>query len=259
MLDDTHQALFNDVCEKEVMDKEAKLFYEMMDSAKKPLHDHTMVSQLDGIGRLLGLKSELNRSRAGFDKLLTVVGTLLPKGHCLPTGMYESQKLFRALKMPYEQIHACPNGCVLFRKEHADAKYCLKCKSSRYEEVPTGDGQLKQLDIAQKILRYLPFVPRTQRLYMTEESAKQMTWHKKGKRYSPDKMIHPSDAEAWQYFDGKHPEKADEAHNVRVALATDGFNPYGMSTAAYTCWPMFIVPLNLPPVSPFNGTPYSCH
>ena len=62
MLDDTHQALFNDACEKEAMDKEAKLFYEMMDSAKKPLHDHTTVSQLDGIGRLLGLKSELNMS-----------------------------------------------------------------------------------------------------------------------------------------------------------------------------------------------------
>jgi hypothetical protein len=35
-------------------------------------------------------------------------------------------------------------------------------------------------------------------------------------------MIHPSDGEAWQYFDGQHPEKAGEAHNVRVALATDG-------------------------------------
>ena len=40
-------------------------------------------------------------------------------------------------------------------------------------------------------------------------------------------MIHPSDGEAWIRFNDKHRDKADKARNVRVALATDGFNPYG--------------------------------
>ena len=101
--------------------------------------------------------------------------------------------------------------------------------------------------IPMKILRYLPFLLRIQRLYMIEESAKQMTWHKNGKRYNPDKMVHPSNAEAWTYFNDKHRDKAAEARNVRVALATDGFNPYGMVAASYTCWSMFVIPLNLPP------------
>jgi hypothetical protein len=82
---------------------------------------------------------------------------------------------------------------------------------------------------------------------MTEETTKQMTWHKNGKRYNPDKMVHPSDDEAWTSFNEKHHEKSDEAHNVRVALATDGFNPYGMMVAPYTYWPVFVIPLNLPP------------
>ena len=73
--------------------------------------------------------------------MLTVIGTLLLEGHILPKCMYESQKLLRALKMPYEQIHACPKGCVLFRKHHADAKYYPKCESSRFLEVDSGDGQ----------------------------------------------------------------------------------------------------------------------
>ena len=60
------------------------------------------------------MKSELNISRDSFDKMLIVIGTLLPEGHILPKSMYDSQKLLRALKMPYEQIHACPKGCVLF-------------------------------------------------------------------------------------------------------------------------------------------------
>ena len=40
-----------------------------------------------------------------------------------------------------------------------------------------------------------------------------MTWHKNGKRYNPDKMVHPSDGEAWIRFNDKHRDKADEAHN----------------------------------------------
>jgi hypothetical protein len=51
------------------------------------------------------------------------------------------------------------------------------------------------------ILHHLPFIPRIQRLYMTEKSVKQMTCHKNGKRYNPDKMVHASDGEAWKHFD----------------------------------------------------------
>jgi hypothetical protein len=158
-------------------------------------------------------------SRDAFDGLLTVIGSLLPDDHVLPKSMYEAQKLLRALKMTYELIHACPKDCVLFRKEYTEAKYCPKCKSSRFMEVDSGDGQKRQLDIPLTILQHLPFIPRIQRLYMTEESAKQMTWHKNGKRYNPDKMVHASDGEAWKHFDVIHCEKAEEARNVRVALA----------------------------------------
>jgi hypothetical protein len=115
MLEYAHQALFNDTRDQEV-EEEAKLFYKMMDSAKIPLHDNTTVSQLDAIGRLLGVKSELNISRAGFNRLLVVVGSLLPKGHSLPTSMNESTTLFKALHMLYEQIDACVIGVSYLRR-----------------------------------------------------------------------------------------------------------------------------------------------
>jgi hypothetical protein len=79
-----------------------------------------------------------------------------------------------------------------------------------------------------------------------------MTWHKNGKWYNPRKMVHPADAEAWMYFNEQHPDKAEEARNVHVTLATDGFNTYGMMAAPYTCWPVFVIPLNLPPAAPFS-------
>ena len=82
----------------------------------------------------------------------------------------------------------------------------MKCKSSRFLEVDSGDGQKRQLVIPVKILWYLPFIPRIQRLYMTEDSVKQMTWHKNGRRYNPEKLVHPSNGEVhlvdegWQVF-----------------------------------------------------------
>jgi hypothetical protein len=71
MLDDAQQAHFDEAREKEEMEATTQAFLDMMDSAQKPLHDATTVSQLDAIGRLMGLKSDLNMSREGFDKMLT--------------------------------------------------------------------------------------------------------------------------------------------------------------------------------------------
>jgi hypothetical protein len=118
------------------------------------------VSQLDAIGHLMALKCKFGISRDGFNEMLVVIGTLLPKEHSLPQSSYKAQKLIRVLKMPYEAIDACTKGCVLFQKEHADAKYCLKCKSSRYLELDSSGGHKRQLDVLVKILRYLPFIPR---------------------------------------------------------------------------------------------------
>jgi hypothetical protein len=58
---------------------------------------------------------------------------------------------------------------------------CPKCKSSRYVEVYMGDGTTEQNEnIPMKVLRNLLIIPKLQWLFMFEESAKQMTWHKEG-------------------------------------------------------------------------------
>ena len=229
------------------VDKSTKEFYDTLFASQKTLHAHTKVSQLDSISRLMAVKSHYNVSINCFDAFLHVIASLLPESHILPKNMYESKKILSSLKIEYTPIDVCPKGCMLFRKEHIGEKYCLKCKSSRYMEVDNGDGQKTQLTVAKKVLRYLPFLPRIQRLFMTNESAQQMRWPIDGKRYRPEKMVHPSDGVAWQKFIKKYPEKAGTNRSVAVALSTDGFNPYGMSACTYSCWPMFVIPLNLPP------------
>src|SRR4051812_32300868 len=90
-------------------------------------------------------------------------------------------KSSRYLRCPMSR-YMLENGCALFRKEYADEDYCPKCKSSRYVVVDNGEGEKTQTKIPVNFLRYLPVIPRIQRLYMMEETAIQMTWHKYGKR-----------------------------------------------------------------------------
>jgi hypothetical protein len=99
-LGDYHEAAFaegpTEEGEEEKEDAEeepeptAKVFYEMLSSAQKLLHEKATVSQLDAIGRLMGLKSQFNMSRAHFDATLAVIFGLLLQGHILPSSFYES-------------------------------------------------------------------------------------------------------------------------------------------------------------------------
>jgi hypothetical protein len=156
MIDDFHEAHFQGERPEEP-EPSAKAYYDMLAAAQKPLHQHTNLSQLDSIGRLMAVKSQHNLSRECFDALVTVFGDMLPKGHILPKNMYEAQKVLRALEMPYEKIQDCSNGCVLFRKDHEEAMHCPKCKASWYIEVDSGEGRPKtQLTILVSVPRYLP-------------------------------------------------------------------------------------------------------
>jgi hypothetical protein len=48
-------------------------------------------------------------------------------------------------------------------------------------------------------------------------------------------MSHLADGEAWQDFDRKYPNFAKDARNLRLGLATDGFNPFSEKTLNTTC------------------------
>ena len=78
----------------------------------------------------------------------------------------------KELNMDYQKIECCPKICLLFWKQFAEDKYCTMCKASRYEEVTGKDGQVRQSKIPKSILRYLPFIKRIQRLYLSEETTR---------------------------------------------------------------------------------------
>ncbi|CAM8876553.1 unnamed protein product [Rhodiola kirilowii] len=73
-----------------------------------------------------------------------------------------------------------------------------------------------------------------------------MRWH--GERKVKNGLLrHPADGEAWYDLDKKNSDFAQDVRNVRLGLATDGFNPFGAAALSHSTWPIVVMPYNLPP------------
>ena len=72
-----------------------------------------------------------------------------------------------------------------------------------------------------------------------------MKWHVDGCMRG-EMMRHPVDSLAWKNFDKVHPSFAQEPQNVRLGLASDGFNHFGNMSISFSMWPVVLIPYNLP-------------
>ncbi|XP_042396485.1 uncharacterized protein LOC121986592 [Zingiber officinale] len=155
------------------------------------------------------------------------------------------RKLLKPFDLGYEKIHACPNDCCLFRKELKDLDSCPKCGSSRWKVDKVTTKVCK--GVPEKVLRYFPVIPRLKRMFKSEQKAEDLIWHSNHK--SHDYMMrHPVDSIAWDTINHKWPAFASDPRNLRLGLATDGFNPFGDLSSRYSCWPIILVNYNLPPL-----------
>ncbi|XP_059315491.1 uncharacterized protein LOC132066130 [Lycium ferocissimum] len=175
-----------------------------------------------------------------MDSMIKLVGELVSPEFDIPKSYYEAKRLVSKLGLSYDRIHCCPNGCMLFYKQDVDLNECKICGHARYKRTPSG----KTVPI--KAMHYLPIIPRLKRLFASPSSAPHMRWHSENRR-PPGVMCHPSDGEAWKHFDRTYPDFASESRNIRLGLCADGFTPYSVSAAPYSCWPVFLTPYNLPP------------
>lgn len=107
------------------------------------------------------------------------------------------------------------------------------------------DGTKKKQQPA-KILRYFPLIPRLQRLYMSSKTAELLKWY--ALKENPDGLLrHPRDTKAWKKFDSLYPEFALDSRNIRLALSTDGFNPFGTLSSNNSIWTVMLYVYNYPP------------
>ncbi|KAA0067937.1 uncharacterized protein E6C27_scaffold138G001090 [Cucumis melo var. makuwa] len=83
------------------------------------------------------------------------------------------------------------------------------------------------------VLRHFPLVPRLQRLFVSQEGSANIKWHR-DKRVETDNVLrHPADAEGWKHFDCEFPNFASDSQNVRLGLASNGFNLFDHMSTLY--------------------------
>ena len=230
----------------------AKKFFKLLQEAKKELFPGcTEATQVSFIVKMFQMKCMFGCSNACMEYVLGLFLLILPKGHCLPDSMEKIKKVVRDLGLNYEKIDACYNDCVLFRgKEYEGLDNCPKCGETRWkqskevQDVGSSCGSKKR--VPRKILWYFPPIPRLQRIYMSETRASYMRWHKE-ELVVDGKMRHPADSKAWKHVDATYEWFVEDPRNVRLGLASDGFNPFGMLNVSYSCWPVILIPYNLPP------------
>ncbi|XP_042950146.1 uncharacterized protein LOC122282038 [Carya illinoinensis] len=219
-------------------------FDQLLEDARRPLFTGcTKFSKLSFVVKLLHIKTLGGWSIKSFDQLLNLLRAAFPDAAC-PSSYEEARSLERGLGFKYHKIHACPNDCILFWKENADKNECPVCKASRWMSTTHGTRV-----IPQKVLRHFPLVPRLQRLYMSTKISTDMRWHKDQRVTTDTIMRHPADSESWKTFDKDHSWFAGDARNVRLGLASDGFNPFNNLAKPYSIWPVILVLYNLPPWS----------
>ncbi|XP_060183175.1 uncharacterized protein LOC132613145 [Lycium barbarum] len=216
-------------------------FERLMKEANEELYPGCQkFSKLSFLLHIYRTKCMFKWSNESFNALLGLLKDALPEGEKLPPSFYETKKIVEGLGLKYEKIDACPNDCMLFRKEFAskDVNECKICGASRWKN--------NARKIPLKVLRYFPLKPRLQRLFMSSETSKAMRWHHE-ERSKDGVLRHPADSEAWKSLDNKYPEFAKDPRNVWLVLASDGFNPFGTMRTVHSTWPVILMPYNLPP------------
>lgn len=216
-------------------------FAKLVRDAREPLYPNcAKLSKLEFLIKLLHLKNVNRWSQKSFDQILGLIKAVLPDEESLPKSYFAAKTYMRELGLSYTPIHACKNDCTLFYKENEEAIECPECGEPRYKT-----DTRREKKIPHKVLRYFPLIPRLQRLYMSTKTAEEMRWHHQQRIPEENILTHQADSLLWKDFDLKHPYFASDPRNIRLGLATDGFNPFGNLSTSYSMWPLMLIVYNV--------------
>ncbi|XP_074266648.1 uncharacterized protein LOC141589927 [Silene latifolia] len=227
--------LINDLKQSTEDPTQVEMFDRLAGDAIKPLYPGSSLTRLSATLKLYSLKAKNGRSDKSFTSFLQLLSEILPDGNELPKRTYDAKKILYPMGVDYVKVHACPNDCILYRKDYKDLNECPKCGASRYK-LPKKNSK-KNIGVPAKVLWYLPIIPRFKRIFANLKDTKNLIWHAEG-RISDDKIRHPADSTQWKTIDHLFPEFGSEARNLRLGLCTDGMNPFGSLSSQWSTWPL---------------------
>jgi hypothetical protein len=219
------------------------LYKHLMEEAKHELYPGcSEETRLSFLIKLLHIKVYNRISTSGFDAFLELFSSSLKNVPRLPKSYNKLKTVLRKLGFGYVSIDVCKYDCALFWKDHEGDDHCPVCGFTRWKVNKVGRKK-----VPHKVLRYFPIIPRLQRFFMSKQRAEYARWHKEKRVLVKNEMRHPADGEAWKDFDENFKSFAANPRNLRLAIATDGFNPFGQMSNSYSIWPVIVVPYNFPP------------
>ncbi|GJN35321.1 hypothetical protein PR202_gb24076 [Eleusine coracana subsp. coracana] len=222
-------------------------FYKLVDDAGKELYPGCKnFSKLCFMVRLQHIKFLGGWSNKSFDMLLELLKDVLHEGSSLPKNFNGAKNKVKCLGLGYTNVHAYENDCILFWKKNELLNVCPTCNTSRWKSEKTSRNGKRVHRVPRKVLPYFPIKKMLQRYFMTSKTAADTRWHDEG-RAKDGLLRHPVDAPLWTDFDSRHKEIASDSRNLRLAVASDGFNPFRTMTSNYSIWPVILIPCNLPP------------
>ncbi|KAI5351537.1 hypothetical protein L3X38_004428 [Prunus dulcis] len=117
-------------------------------------------------------------------------GDMLPKGNTLPSSMYEAKKILSALGVSYEKIHACPNDCILYKKDYEIQLIVLLVVSQGGWKAKI---KILKEGVPAKGVWYFPPISRFKRMFQSHTTAKSLTWYA-ARKLVDGQMSHPVDS-----------------------------------------------------------------
>ena len=215
-------------------------------AATLPLYEDSTLSMLCATLLIVNCCKTHGVSNTFTNELLMLLSmSILPAGNCLPKTEYEASKILRRLGLSYNMIHACPNGCCLFKGDLEDVEKCPVCEHDRYRRC--GRSRVPTL-----ILRHFPLIPQLQRMFSSKKLSKLNVWHYFNKSVD-GKMRHTADSPQWNFVNTElEPEAGNnmfgrDPRDIHLGLALDGMNPYSEKRSTQSLTPVIVFNYNLPP------------
>ena len=215
-------------------------------AATLPLYEGASLSMLCATLLIVNCCKTHGVSNMFLNELLMLLSmSILPVGNCLPKTEYEATKIMRRLGLAYHMIHACPNGCCLFKGALEEAEQCPVCEADRYRR----SGRSRVLTL---ILRHFPLIPQLQRMFSSRKLSKLNIWYHFNKSVD-GKMRHTADSPQWTFVQTElEPEAGDDMfardpRHIHLGLAVDGMNPHSEKRNTQSLTPVIMFNYNLPP------------
>jgi hypothetical protein len=197
----TEAEIHNDVEDVDVDEYSARLdlLDELSRQAIRPLYDGINVSIVSATIVLINMAVVHNVPNEYLNELLKYLNTvLLPRPNQLPRNYYKAKNIIKKLGLNYKKIHACPHGCVLYRKEYKNLTSCPKsgCGKSRY--MPNSKSS------PCRVVRWFSFIPCVLRMFRSPTISKLLRHHQEHPNTDETVMKSVADSPAWKHITSEH-------------------------------------------------------